>query len=281
MYVADLVRGAGRVAHRSTILAAGVSANELARAVHVGALVRVRRAWYATPDAPTEVVRAVKVGGAITAVSAAKHLGLWTLDDAQLHVSVARNASRLRTVGGMCIHWRRSPGADLLTVRPIIDVLVHSIECQTLEHAVILIDSAIDKRLVTLEDLHAAFAHLPRKYRRALAKAEPGCQSGTETLVRLRLRALGMKVRIQVDCNGPRVDVLVGERLVIECHSRKHHTGVTNYANDRRRELALLDGNYVVMTLSYEQVLYDWPAVEAVIRRKVAAREHLWPRTSR
>lgn len=108
-----------------------------------------------------------------------------------------------------------------------------------------------------------------------------GSQSGTETLVRLRLRALGMRVRIQAHCGIGRVDLLVGDRLVIECHSKAHHTGVENYARDRDRDLSLVDGDYLVLTLSYEQVLLDWPRVEAVIRRRVAAGDHLWPRSSR
>lgn len=65
---------------------------------------------------------------------------------------------------------------------------------------------------------------------------------------------------------------------MIECHSRAHHTGVENYARDRARELKLLDAGYLAMTVSYEQVFYDWPAVERVILGIIARGAHRWPR---
>jgi very-short-patch-repair endonuclease len=284
------LRRLGSVAYRSAILATGITPYQLGRGVHSGAIVRVRRGWYATLDAPSDVVRAVRVGGSLTAVSAARHLGLWAIDDGRLHVSVARNGGRLRSESSRfealatsgesatCIHWRRRSGADTLTVQPLVEALVHAVECQPEERAIAILDSALNMGMVGHRTLEARFSALPRRYRRALAKADPGSQSGTETIVRVRLRALGIHVRTQVQCGTSRVDLLIGERFVIECHSRAHHTGAENYARDRQRELALVDAGYLVLTLSYEQVLYEWPEVQAVIRRKLARREHLWPR---
>ncbi|MGV8882727.1 MAG: type IV toxin-antitoxin system AbiEi family antitoxin domain-containing protein [Rhodoglobus sp.] len=282
----------GAVAYRTELIARGVSPYELGRARHDGRIIRVRRGWYALPDAPRDLVRAVRVGGSLTAVSAAIALGLWTLDDGLLHVSVPHNGGRLRSArtrfvplndepdAGVCLHWRRSGGADSLTVQPIVAALINAIECQPEENAVILLDSALNKRLVTMEQLVDAVASLPRRYRRAVSKADGASQSGTETVVRLRLRALGIKLRIQVFCGIGYVDILVGDRLVIECHSKAHHTGVENYARDRERELALISEGYIPLTLSYEQILFDWPAVERVIRDLIASRAHLNPRNS-
>lgn len=137
----------------------------------------------------------------------------------------------------------------------------------------------MDKGLVTRRELEIAFRDLAPRYRDALSRADGRAQSGTETLVRLRLRARGIRVRIQVEVGPDRVDLLVGERLVIECLSREHHTGVENYARDRSRELRMVDGGYLQLTLSYEQVMFQWPEVERVILRRLADRDHLWPRT--
>ena len=65
---------------------------------------------------------------------------------------------------------------------------------------------------------------------------------------------------------------------MIECLSRAFHTGVEQYARDRGRELTLVDGRYLTMTLSYEQVLYEWERVQDVILRRVADGDHHWPR---
>ncbi len=67
---AVLLAGGG-VAHRSALLDSGLTSFELGRAVHSGRLTRVRRAWYALPSADPEIVRAVRVGGALTSVSVA------------------------------------------------------------------------------------------------------------------------------------------------------------------------------------------------------------------
>lgn len=279
----------GGVAHRTDILERGVTAHELGRARHSGELLRVRRAWYAVPGAPSAIVRAVRVGGALTGPSAAHHRGLWTVDDGRLHVSVARNASRLRSdrtrfldlssdaESTVCVHWRKSPGADRRIVSTPVEIFLHALECQNDEQAIAIADSALNRGLVTLDELREATRDLPRRYARAAARADPRSESGTETFVRLRLAAHGIHVTPQARCGSGRVDVLVGERLVIECHSRAHHTGIENYARDREREMALIDENYLTMTLSYEQVMFDWDRAESIIRGIVARRDHLWP----
>ena len=280
----------GSVAYRTDLLAYGVTPFELGCARHDGRIVRVRRGWYALPDAPFDLVRAVRVGGSLTAVSAAIALLLWTLDDGLLHVSVPHNGGRLRSDktrfvalgdepdAAVCLHWRRSGGADTRIIQPIVDILIDAISCQPEENAVILIDSALNKKLVTIAQLNDAVAHLPRRYRRAVSRADGASQSGTETLVRLRLRALGIHLQVQALCGIGRVDILVGDRLVIECQSKAHHTGIENYARDRERELALIAEGYILLTLSYEQIMFDWPAVEQVIRKLIASRAHLGPR---
>lgn len=57
----------------------------------------VRQGWYALPDAATDVVSAVRVGGWLTSVSVSGRYSLWALHDGLLHVAVAPNASRLRS----------------------------------------------------------------------------------------------------------------------------------------------------------------------------------------
>jgi very-short-patch-repair endonuclease len=164
----------------------------------------------------------------------------------------------------------------------VVDALADAVQCQSEEYAVVVIDSALNKGLVTLRELEDAFGRLPRRYLRALNRADARSESGTETLVRMRLRALGIRVSIQVRISGVgRVDLLIGDRFVIECDSREFHTAEDRYRADRRRDRTLIGLHYLPMRLTYEMVMFDWPETERVILTRIAQRDHLWPRRSK
>ncbi|MGJ3509378.1 endonuclease domain-containing protein [Enemella sp. A6] len=96
-------------------------------------------------------------------------------------------------------------------------------------------------------------------------------------MVRLRLAALGLQVTPQVPIGRiGRVDLLVGERLVIEVDSIEHHTTLENYRNDRWRDLRLAALGYRVIRLTYHQVIYDWPETAELIGKVIARGDHLW-----
>ncbi|MFZ2964668.1 MAG: hypothetical protein WA006_08300, partial [Rhodoglobus sp.] len=84
-----------------------------------GNLVRVRHGWFALPGEHAEIVRAWRVGGRLTCLSAlAWHEGQPMPPD--LHVEVPGNTARLRSpddarrpLGGderVVVHWARRPG---------------------------------------------------------------------------------------------------------------------------------------------------------------------------
>lgn len=84
-----------------------------------------------------------------------------------------------------------------------------------------------------------------------------------------------MIVRAQVEIPGVgRVDLLIGRRLVIECDSRAHHTGEAAYESDRTRDRKLVRMGYLVIRLTYQQKLNDWPNVEADILALIRRDEH-------
>ncbi len=291
-HVLEVVSAAGGVAHRSMILAAGVISFQLGRAVRSAEILRVRRAWYAVKDAPHDVVRAVRVGGSLTAVSVARLHDLWAFPEPGLHVSVAANAARLRsehtrfvTLGeendnSVCLHWRAGRGATLCIQESLADSLVDSIHCQSDEYAVILIDSALNKRLVSLAELQRKFDGLPRRYRRILARADARSQAGTETLVRLRLRAIGILLGIQIQIRGAgRVDLLIGDRLVIECDGHEWHWLEDSYEKDHERDAVLVQRGYLVLRLTYNQIVNDWPRMELIIRGLIMSGDHLFSRS--
>jgi very-short-patch-repair endonuclease len=179
----------------------------------------------------------------------------------------------------ICLHWRDHDQPSRAGVASVVDALVDAVKCLPEEQAIVVIDSALNKGLARRHEIEAAFARMPRRYLRALVRADARSESGTETLVRLRLRTRGLRVAIQVRISGVgRVDLVVGDRMVIECDSVEFHTGKERYAADRRRDLKLIHLGYLPIRLTYEMIMFDWPATERMLLDLVARREHLWPR---
>jgi very-short-patch-repair endonuclease len=273
------------IVSRRGLLAFGMTHHSIARAVARGSLLHLRRGWYATRGAPPDAVRAVKAGGVATSLSATPLLNLWTPPSDALHVAMPPKGNKhrlpLNSGPGICLHWRRHGSRPRSGVASLLDALADAVQCQSEEYAVVVIDSALNKGLVTLRELEAGFARLPRRYVRALDRDDGRSESGTETLVRMRLRALGIQVSVQVRISGVgRVDLIIGDRFVIECDSREFHTAEDRYRADRRRDRKLIGLNYLPMRLTYEMVMFDWPETERVILTRIAQRDHLWPRRS-
>ena len=72
---------------------------------------------------------------------------------------------------------------------------------------------------------------------------------------------------------GHRVDFLIGERLVVQIDGG-HHVG-SQRTSDIAHDAALMAAGYHVIRLSYEQIIDDWPTVQDMIARAVAAGLHL------
>jgi very-short-patch-repair endonuclease len=85
-----------------------------------------------------------------------------------------------------------------------------------------------------------------------------------------------VRTQVQIGTIG-RVDLLVGNRLVIECDSHEFHEGEDALHRDFDRDLALIEKDYLVLRLNYRQVVHEWDRVESVILGLVARRRHVRP----
>ncbi|TIH38253.1 type IV toxin-antitoxin system AbiEi family antitoxin domain-containing protein [Subtercola vilae] len=72
------------------------------------------------------------------------------------------------------------------------------------------------------------------------------------------------------------VDLVIGDRLVLELDGRQWHSTEAAFAEDRRRDLLLHERGCLVIRLTYAQVMFEWPRVEALIRALVGRQEHSW-----
>jgi very-short-patch-repair endonuclease len=291
-HLAELVAAAGGVASNQHLAAQGISTAELNNAVARGSVVRLRRGWVAVPEAPAVLVRAVRVGGTISCLSVLKDEGLWCATDRRLHLRVPARSKHLgsphdRSVPlarperfGLVVH-RSHRAADLPEPDGPIDsfewALLHAVTCQPKTDAIVTLDSALKQGRITPTGLEFLCALLPAKYRAYLALTDPKAASGLETKARLGLRRYNIPYRTQVEFAGVGfVDLLVGDRLVIETDGREWHTKPEAYAEDRRRDLALVERGFAVLRLSYDQVMGEWDRVIGVIRALIARNEHRW-----
>lgn len=118
--LARVIHELGGIAKRAELLQNGVDRDELdVAAWYQWHIVRVRRGWYASPGEDPAVMRAWRVGGRLTCVSALAHHQR-AQHGPVLHVEIPAGSSRLRDPDDMrralgpearvVLHWAREPG---------------------------------------------------------------------------------------------------------------------------------------------------------------------------
>lgn len=275
---------------------AGVSETDLAVATRQGTLIRVRRGWYATADAAHDVIRAVRVGGALTAASTCRLHDLWLLDDPLLHVRVPATASRLRSpddarvpldrgAHGVCVHYRPVSPPGRWADGPVRDGLASSIaemfRCAGTVPAMVALESALNRRLLSFQAVELIRELTPAWAGRALNLASAESDSGLETIARLLLHRLRVRVRTQVWIPGVRhVDLLVGDRLILELDGRTFHSGA-DFERDRAQDLELALRGYLVVRITYRMVTSDWDRTHRAVAELVRRGLHRWGRPAR
>jgi very-short-patch-repair endonuclease len=189
---------------------------------------------------------------------------------------VAQHGSRFgAATADRRLHWSalHRPTHPSDPVVDVVDALIHSAACQSPRAMIASIDSALHLGLLHPDDLDVVFSAFPRRLRRLRGLVDGRAESGTETLVRLMLRGLGVRPDLQVVFAGiGRVDLVVDGWLVIECDSRAHHGTWADVRRDRRRDQALAARGYVVYRPIAEDILFDPDAVMTALKGLLAAR---------
>lgn len=190
----------------------------------------------------------------------------------RVHVRAARHHREAKS-GRFC----RAHGAPWPVTTAIdspLDAMACAAECVSAEDWIILCDSVMNLRSWSVERLAGEMRPISRRARALMEKCDGRSQSGTETAVRVRLRAIGFHVDVQptVPTVG-QVDLRVG-KLLIECDSREHHTGVDTYQKDRHRDRAALLRGDLTLRLTYQDVFHDWPRTVTDLRSLTTSRRH-------
>ena len=277
MDIVALVTALGGVAHRNELTAAGLTQYRIVEAIKAGVLTAIARSWVAVEDADRLAVLAAQLGGRIACTTAARAFGLWTLADDTPHIWIPPR-SRHPRIDGVRLHRSMplAPGGRIGGTESLIDVLAHVAVCLPFEAAIAVWESAIQQGLV----LPAALAEIPWRSvaaQKLAVAAGVFADSGLESIVVARLRRMGLAMRQQVHLLGHPVDILLGDRLVIQIDGWAFHSTSSARDRDNRHDSRLRAAGYRVIRIGYAEIVHGWAAIESEIVLAIAQRAHVAP----
>jgi len=286
----------GGMAQTRELYGWGATSHGLTRAVRANLVYRARQGWYALPDSGEDIVRAVRVGGRLTGVSAAAFYGLAVPENPPLHVDVPWTASRLRSQSDRhrrlsdthertVVHWGNTarPTPATRFVVSVLDCLYRVLVDESEDDAVACLDSAIHTGQVDLIDLELLRRRLPEPLKYLIDVADGRSDGYPESVARRKLARAGIATQIQVPVLGERrIDLLIGDRLALEVN------GVGKYLQDlspgevarrieadQQRDAFLEALGFHVIRISYYMVVHDWDATLSMILAVMARGDHL------
>ena len=287
MHLESTIRALGGIAATHELYANGATRWMLSAAVRASRLVRVRQGWYCLPELDDAVVRAVRVGGMLGCVSAARHHGLSVRGHSAIHVVAHHHDARLRSEHdksvrlvdvespGTVVHWRPPGSTATRGIQTALQAVSQMATCVSPELVVAAADSAIRTGAFDAAAWGSAIEPLPQQLRTLLSEADGSVESITESVFRFRCRRLGLRMRSQVSIPGVgRVDFLIGTRLVVEVDGYSYHSNPDRFENDRRRDARLSALGFRALRFSYRQVFERWHEVRAAVLAAVARNDH-------
>jgi very-short-patch-repair endonuclease len=292
---------------RRDLLARGFTDQHIRDALDARHIFRVRQGWYSVPDAPADAIRAVRVGGRLTGLSALKSFGLRVPARDTLYVAVPVGACRLRdpedrrarsSGGSVVVSWSDEPrdrhlpgvrtgrGATSWRVG-FADALLAILASEPRDIAVACASAAAHKKRISERQLDEVFARAPsraRCWRHLVSRLD---ESHGETFARLWLRDAGFAFESQPQVRGVgRLDGRVSPNVYVEVDGGQHDPawtgeGDSSYESDRSRDLAILAMGGRTVRLTYRLLYGHWDDCLAAIGRAVSDDAELSARRSR
>jgi hypothetical protein len=277
--IAEVIRRLGGMVQKRQLVRLGAHDRQLTAVVRSGDVVRVRNGWYSTLSEDAEQLRAVRVGGRLTGISALIASGAWVLGTHPLHVSVPVNSSRLRAqwnrhqrinVGatrGVVLHWDAPAVSEHGSVMQVglLDALERVVLDEDLETAVAVLDWALHTGVLDGIDFESLILRLPAERRGIAGWVDAECESLPESLARTRLRLSGHSVVTQVPIEGTpmSVDLVVDDVVGIEVDGDKFHRERFEYDRSKDVDITLMELH--ALRPSARMVFGDWPRFERAV----------------
>lgn len=283
--IASLVTSLGGMAQKQQLVALGARDHDLTRAVRRQEVVRARQGWYSTMPENSLELRAVRVGGRLTGMSALTALGAWHLGEFPLHVSVHDNAARLRTqwnrfhrldpsnARGVILHWDDADVAGRGTAVSVglSDALLRVILDESIENAVAAVDWARSTGALDRIDFELLMLRVPQRLRFIGGLSDENCGSLPESIGKTRLVLRGHRVVSQVPiARAQRIDLVIDDVVGLEIDGEEFH--VLRFAKDRNKDIDITLVHLHAMRPTAQMVFHDWERVLAAIETAIADR---------
>lgn len=266
--IQELVDALGGLAQKRQLVARGARDIDLTRAIRAKTVIRARQGWYTTVDPAEPRVRAARVGGRLTGISAIRDWGGWVLGEHPLHVSVPQNAARLRNqwnrrkpIGarrGVLLHWDGEASGERGSAWHVglVQALLRVVLDEDLETAVAAIDWALHTGRLDEFDFEQLILDLPAHKRCIRSWVDGTCESLPESLARTRFRLAGHSVEIQVALGRQRIDMVVDNIVGLEINGKQFHADT--FEEDHVKGIDITIAGFHAMSVSAKMVFNDW-----------------------
>lgn len=262
----DTIKHLGGIARGKQLQALGFSRQVLAGKVKRGEIERVRHGVFAAAPLSEQVRAATAHGGALTCASALRARGIWVLpaEDGP-HVWLGPDQHALGHADCTCVsHYYR--GTPPLGSASVEIALLHLRRCAGDEAFFAAYESAWRLGILAPAARTRIRAALPRSARWLVDLARHDADSGLESLLRLRLHLLGLRLACQVKIDDVgRVDFVIAGRLILEADGDDNHGSATQRHRDRVRDAAASRRGYETLRFDYAQIVHDWTTVQAAV----------------
>jgi len=285
--IARAIRDNDWFMRRRDLLALGFSDIRIRSALERHVIFRVRHGWYSVPDAPQPAIEAVRVGGRLTSISALESYGLPVPRRSRLHVTIVRNACRLRSradrrvrlapADGVRLHWLDDrTGAESRWRVSVADALLAVLIEEPRDIAVACASTVVRHGALTGDQLAVVFVRAPQHCQPWQALISALDDSHGETFTRLWLGDVGIPCEQQARVAGVgRLDFRVGKRTFVEVDGGQHDplwigTTPSTWEGDHDRDTTVAIDGGTTLRFTYRQLYTDWARVLAAIRRAIA-----------
>ncbi|MGO2748200.1 DUF559 domain-containing protein [Microbacterium sp.] len=262
----ETIRRLGGLARGSHLQTLGFTRRTLSRMVQRGAIQRIRDGVFAVPPLHPDIHMATAHGGALTCASVLQMLKIWVLDATEVpHVWLGPDRHAHPHDRCACVsHFYR--GRPPLGRVDLVTALLHFFRCAGDEAFFAAYESAWRLRLLSKAARTRIRSALPASARWLVDLARSDADSGLESLLRLRLHLLSIRLDCQVVITGVgKVDFVIGGRLILEADGKENHASEEKRHKDLVRDAAASALGYETLRFDYAQILHDWPTVQAAI----------------
>lgn len=254
------------VARGTRLRSYGLTRQQLAAEVNAGRIRRLRAGVFASHTIAADIAAAAAHGGTLTCEAALRRYGIWTIaEEPAAHVWMGTDGRVHPHDACACVsHFFQGP--TRFGLASIEMALLHVFRCVGDEAFFASFESAWRKRQLSRAARARIRAELPASARWLVDFARADADSGLESLVRLRMHLLGIRLDCQVVIAGVgKVDFVIDGRLIVEADGKENHDSEKKRHKDLVRDAAASRLGYETLRFDYAQIIHNWPTVQAAI----------------